>query len=211
MPELVFQRMDFPDCFPVGCAVFPGDGPVRVEILDQTVTNLSRVELSVHTGTHMDAPSHFFADAETIDQTRLERCLGLARLVDLRGLPPGAEIRREHLETHCDTLRQVRAAVLHTGWSRHWGAPAYFRDHPCLSAGAAQLLVDCGVEIAGVDTPSVDREPYPAHRVLLGAGVLIVENLTNLEAIGADQFQLIVLPLKVVGRDGSPVRAVAVV
>jgi kynurenine formamidase len=65
------------------------------------------------------------------------------------------------------------------------------------------------VELLGVDMPSVDQAPFPAHKVLLGAGVLIVENLTNLEAIGADRFELIVLPLKLMGRDGSPVRAIA--
>jgi kynurenine formamidase len=190
---------------------FPGDGPVRVTILEEGSVNLSRIELSVHTGTHMDAPFHFFTGAETIDQVRLERCMGLARLIDLRGLPPGATIRREHIETHRDTLRHVRAAVLHTGWSKQWGSPGYFSDHPCISSEAARFLVDCGVQVVGVDMPSVDREPYTAHRVLLGAGVLIVENLTNLDAIGADLFQLIVLPLKLVGCDGSPVRAVAVV
>ena len=101
--------------------------------------------------------------------------------------------------------------MLYTGWSRHWGSPCYFRDYPCLSADAAQFLVDCGIALAGVDMPSVDRAPYPAHKVLLGAGVLIVENLANVEAISAEEFQLVVLPLKLVGREGSPVRAVAMV
>jgi kynurenine formamidase len=75
---------------------------------------------------------------------------------------------------------------------------------------AAEFLLDCGVELTGVDMPSVDQAPYPAHRVLLAAGVPIVENLTNLDAIGADFFELIVLPLRLAGRDGSPVRAIAV-
>jgi kynurenine formamidase len=100
---------------------------------------------------------------------------------------------------------------LQTGWSKHWDSPSYFTDHPTLAADAAQFLVECGVQLTAVDMPSVDRAPYPAHRILLGAGVLIVENLTNLDVIGASEFQLIVLPLKLVGRDGSPVRAVAVV
>lgn len=197
---------------PVGAAtpVFPGDGPVRVTVLDQGPLNLSRIELCVHTGTHMDAPFHFFADGEAIDRVPLERCMGPARLIDLRGVG-GGEIRRPHLEPHGHALRQARAAVLQTGWSKHWGAADYFCDHPSLAADAAQFLVDCGVQLVGVDMPSVDHAPYPAHRILLSGGVLIVENLTNLEAIGADLFQLIVLPLKLAGRDGSPVRAVAVV
>jgi len=191
--------------------VFPGDGAVRVTILPHASVNLSRIELSVHTGAHMDAPFHFFTGGETIDRVPLERCLGLARLIDLRGLPPGAVIGRECLEAHRETLRHVRAAVLHTGWSKQWGSPCYFSEHPCLSGEASEFLVSCGVRILGVDMPSVDREPYPAHRALLGAGVLIVENLANLDAIGADLFQLIVLPLRLTGLDGSPVRAVAVV
>jgi kynurenine formamidase len=198
---------------PVGpdTPVFPGDGPVRIEIIDRTTMNLSRIELSVHTGTHMDAPFHFFQDAAAIDRVPLERCMGLAASIDLRGIPAGSEIRRDHLEGHRDKLRRARLAVLHTGWSTEWGGPRYFCDHPRLSGGAAEFLVDCGVELTGVDMPSVDQAPYPAHRALLGAGVAIVENLTNLDAIGADLFELIVLPLRLAGRDGSPVRAVAVV
>ena len=197
---------------PVGpdTPVFPGDGPVRIEIIEQTTMNLSRIELSVHTGTHMDAPFHFFEDAASIDRVPLERCMGPAVLIDLRGIPAGTEIRRDQIEVYRDKLRRARLAVLHTGWSKEWGGPRYFRDHPRLSGDAAGFLVDCGVELTGVDMPSVDQAPYPAHRVLLGAGVAIVENLTNLEAIGADFFELIVLPLRLAGRDGSPVRAIAV-
>jgi kynurenine formamidase len=193
-----------------GTPVFPGDGPVRVTVLEQGSVNLSRIHLSVHTGTHMDAPFHFFSGAETIDRIPLERCVGPARRIDLRGIAAGAEIRREHLATRPDTPLRAHAAILHTGWSKQWGAPRYFTEHPCLGADAAQFLVDCGVQLVGVDMPSVDRAPYPAHQILLRAGVPIVENLTNLDAIGAGLFQIVVLPLKLAGRDGSPVRAVAI-
>ena len=194
-----------------GTPVFPGDGPVRVTILERSSVNLSRIDLSVHTGTHMDAPFHFFDGAETIDRVPLDRCVGRARLIDLRDIAAGREIRREHLEHRRDGPLGAHAAVLHTGWSKQWGAPRYFSDHPCLTADAAQFLVDCGVQLVGVDMPSVDRAPYAAHQILLRAAVPIVENLTNLEAIGADLFQIVVLPLKLAGRDGSPVRAVAIV
>lgn len=194
-----------------GTPVFPGDGPVRVTLLDQNSVNVSRIDLSVHSGTHMDAPFHFFSGAETIDRIPLDRCMGPARLIDLRGIAAGAEIRREHLRTRLDAPLRAQAAILHTGWSKQWGAPRYFSDHPCLAADAAQFLVDCGVQLVGVDMPSVDRAPYPAHQILLRAGVPIVENLTNLDAIGADLFRIVVLPLKLAGGDGSPVRAVGVI
>ncbi len=99
--------------------------------------------------------------------------------------------------------------MLNTGWHHRWGSADYFTAHPVITGEAAQFLVDCGVMLVGVDTPSVDRAPYPAHLVLLGNDVLIVENLTNLDAIDGDDFEFIALPLAVVGRDGSPVRAAA--
>jgi arylformamidase len=194
-----------------GTPVYPGDGPVRITVLDQASVNLSRIDLSVHTGTHMDAPFHFFPDSETIDRVALNRCVAPARIVDLRGICADGEIRRENIETRLSAPLLGHAAVLHTGWSKQWGAPNYFSDHPFLAPDAAQFLVDCGVQLVGVDLPSVDHAPYATHQILLGAGVPIVENLTNLDAIGADRFQLIVLPLKLTGRDGSPVRAVAIV
>ncbi len=192
-----------------GTPVYPGDGPVRVTILDDAGMHLSRVDLSLHTGTHMDAPYHFFGGGAGIDGVALERCAGAARLVDLRGA--AGEVGAERLAPFQEILRQAPAAVLHTGWSAEWGGARYFSEHPCLTEDAARFLIGCGVRLVGVDMPSVDRAPYPAHRVLLGAGVPIVENLTNLEAIGGQAFQLVVLPLKLAGRDASPVRAVAMV
>jgi kynurenine formamidase len=194
-----------------GTPVYPGDGPVLVSSIGGASVNVSRIELSVHTGTHMDAPFHFFEDAETIDRIGLERCMGPARLIDVRDVVAGGEIRREHIEGRLIAPLRGHAAILHTGWSRHWNAANYFTEHPCLSGDAAQFLVDAGGLFVGVDMPSVDRAPYPAHRVLLRAGVPIVENLTNLDSIGSDVFEMIVLPVKLLGRDGAPVRAVAVV
>lgn len=194
---------------PVGpdTPVFPGDGPVRVTVLHEGSPNLSRIDFSVHTGTHMDAPFHFFPDAETIDRVPLERVIGMAQLIDLRAIAAEGVIRPEHLAA----LGEARAIVLHTGWSKHWGTPRYFSGHPSLSGDAAEFLVTRGVQLVCVDMPSIDHAPYPAHKILLGAGVPIVENLTNLDSLGAATFQLIVLPLKLAGRDGSPVRAIAVV
>jgi kynurenine formamidase len=191
-----------------GTPVFPGDGPVRMTVVESS-PHVSRIDLSVHTGTHMDAPFHFLTDGLTIDRIPLDRCMGPARIIDLHGVAAGGEIRREHLGD-CRLLRG-EAAILNTGWAKRWGAPNYFTDHPWLSADAAQYLVDCGVQLVGVDMPSVDHAPYAAHWILLRAGLPIVENLTNLDGIGADVFQLAVLPLKLTGGDGSPVRAVAFV
>ncbi len=198
---------------------FPGDPAPRITILDSTETpnapgerhlNTSHLALCIHCGTHMDAPFHFFGDHATIDHVLLERCIGTTVLVRLPWETNGPTIDPRHLAPHAERLRAARRVVLNTGWHRRWGADNYFSEHPLITGPAARFLVECGVMLVGVDTPSVDRPPFEAHETLLGAGVLIVENLTNLDAIAADEFHLIAAPLAIAGRDGSPVRAVAV-
>jgi kynurenine formamidase len=194
--------------------VYPGDAGVEIKVLetaaskipDRRALNNSRLSISIHTGTHMDAPFHFFDNGKTIDQVPLDRFCGPALCVDL-----GSEktIDAAKLKPFGERIRQYRKIILNTGWASHWKSPDYFTEHPCMTGDAAQFLVDSGVHLVGLDTPSVDLPPFPAHLVLLGNGVVIVENLKNLDAIPQEVFELIVLPLKIVGRDGSPVRAIA--
>ncbi len=196
---------------------FPDSPPVEIHVLETTQDppskgrrslNVTRLSLNVHTGTHMDAPFHFFQSGETIDQVPLERCIGPALLIDVRKTPPGHEIELATIAGLQTILEGVSKVVLNTGWSHHWGRPGYFRDHPRISAKSAEFLIRNGVHLVGVDMPSVDRPPFPAHLELLGNGCLIVENLTNLDSIPAGKFHLTVLPLRLTGCDGSPVRAV---
>jgi arylformamidase len=199
---------------------FPGDPALAITIFDSAATsssagerhlNCSHLAMSLHCGTHMDAPFHFFQDRTTIDQVLLDRCIGPALLLRLPFAVHGLSIEAEHLAPHEERLRATRRVVFNTAWHHRWGADDYFSAHPVISGAAARFLVDCGVQLVGVDTPSVDRPPFEAHLALLGNDVLIVENLTNLDAIDGDVFQFIAAPLKIVGRDGSPVRAVAMV
>jgi kynurenine formamidase len=199
---------------------FPGDPAPEVRILDSTHwtsddgrrhLNCSQIATSVHCGTHMDAPFHFFGDRATIDRVPLERTTGPALMVRLPWTTHGGVIDAAHLAPVAPRLRRFERVVFNTLWHRRWGEADYFTEHPVITGEAAQLLVDCGVRLVGVDTPSVDRAPFPAHLVLLGNDVLIVENLTNLEAIGGDEFELVATPLAIAGRDGSPVRALAIV
>jgi len=197
---------------------FPGDPPVEVRILDASSVrtpdgrrhvNLSQVVLGLHVGTHMDAPYHFVDSAATIDQVALDACIGPCALVDLPGFDRGGAIESRHLEPHGERLRAARRAILRTGWEKRWKTPGYFEEHPVLSKGAARFLVDSGLLLVGADMPSVDRPPHEAHLELLGRGIVIVENLTNLGALPEAPFWIAALPLRVAGRDGSPVRAVA--
>jgi arylformamidase len=98
---------------------------------------------------------------------------------------------------------------LSTGWAKQWGRPEYFTQHPVIASDAADFLIECGVHLVGVDFPSVDQAPFLTHVALLSHNVLILENLTNLSEIRSPSFRLVAVPLKFTGRDGSPVRAIA--
>ena len=171
--------------------------------------NSSVIELGLHCGTHMDSPFHFFNNYRTIEQIPLSQCIGLTFLLNLSPLSPNDTIQKKDLDCHEHSLRSLRKVVLCTGWSRHWGNQIYFEQHPVLSGEAAQYLVRCGVHLLGVDLPSVDHPPFDAHLELLGHNVIILENLTRLEFIPSDVFQLMAIPLKLSGREASPVRAIA--
>jgi arylformamidase len=173
--------------------------------------NISSLKTNLHVGTHMDAPFHFYQRGPTIDQTNLERCIGAALLIDLTHKQANEEITARDLAPYRTKLLATNKVILHTGWAKQWKQANYFDGFPVIGVDAAQLLVECGVDLVGVDTPSVDNPPYSTHFALLGHQLLIVENLTNLDQIGQEHFQLIALPLKITGRDASPVRVVALV
>lgn len=160
----------------------------------------------------MDAPFHFFADGLTMEQVPLDACCGDALLIHLE--EPCSEgsnvtIDKDMLVRCCPTDELPERIIFRTDWFRRWGIEGYFQDHPLITRDAARWLVQRGVRLLGVDFPSVDQSPFEAHLELLGNNVLIVENLTNLDELDCDSFELIATPLAIVGRDGSPVRAVA--
>jgi kynurenine formamidase len=164
----------------------------------------TRLVLDSHLGTHLDAPSHFVPGGQTLEQVPLDRLIGPAEVVRLEGIAARTALMPEHVpESPCPRL------LLHTGWAeRTYGSAAYFSDYPWVSPELARVLVDRGVVLVGLDAPSVDYDPGDTHRVLLEAGVVIVENVANLAAV-PDRIRLTVLPLPIVGGDGCPARAVA--
>ena len=176
--------------------------------LERDGYRVQSLHLGSHSGTHLDAPSHVVRDGAGVDALPLELLVGPAVVVDLRDLGPREAVRWERLAAYA---RPDRMLVLHTGWDRFWGSASY-EDHPYLSAEAASALVDTGVRVVGIDALSVDETgatAYPAHEALLGPGGVVVENLTNLAAVDHPEPVLSVLPLRLQGCDGSPVRAVA--
>jgi kynurenine formamidase len=199
--------------------VFPGDPRPSVEpaaTVSADGYNVARVQLGSHSGTHADAPYHFLEGGERVDAMDLRLFVGPGEILDLRGKGPRERITEGDLRPHAHRLRSNVIAVLRTGWDEHFGADRYL-DHPFLDASAASFLLANGVRSLAIDALNVDEtvpdnEPadgYPAHEILLGAGGTIAENLTNLGAVDFTEPLFSILPIKLGGADGAPVRAVA--
>ncbi len=179
--------------------------------------NARTLRLYSHSGTHMDAPAHFEAGGRTIDEVPLGECMGPAWVADLPGLAPGAVITVAHLGGIAGRLAPGESLLLRTGWSAHLPDPKIYRDGlPRVSEELARWCVERRVRMLGVEPPSVAdvndiRELTAVHRILLGGGVVIVEGLTNLDALEEERVFVVAAPLKVRRGDGAPCRAFALV
>lgn len=177
--------------------------------------NLEVIFLSSHSGTHLDAPYHFIEKGPKIDDIPLNRLITSAFLCSIKK-GPDKPITRDDIidfEAKNGKIYPNSALVFRTDWSKNLARKDYFTRNPGLSASAAKYLLEKKVGLIGIDSPSIDlgKDPkFPAHHVLLKGGILILENLCNLDKIKRTTFRLIVLPLKLKGATGSPVRAVAI-
>jgi len=190
--------------------VYPGDPEVTITPLAQLqwgdAANVSRLVLSSHTGTHLDAPRHFFAEGLTIDCLDLHVLMGPARVCAF-----------SQVTTHltADDLRPLGLAgtkrlLLQTPNAALWQKTGFQTNYVALTESAAYLLVEMGVQLVGIDYLSVDafeRQDFPVHRILLGAGVLVLEGL-DLRAVPPGDYELLALPLLLQHGDGAPVRAI---
>ncbi len=187
--------------------VWPGDVEVT---LDRTMSraagemvNTGVLRTSLHAATHMDAPRHLLDEGSSVEEVDLSRCMGPARVVDVGGagsIGPG----------FLPDLSGVSRVLFKTDRSRTPIGGPHPSSFAALEPATAAALADGGVVLVGVDTPSIDpadSETLPAHEVLLGREVVVLENLWFGE-VAAGDYELIALPLRLEGGDGSPVRAV---
>lgn len=181
--------------------------------LDTLGYNLSRVTTSTHQGTHFDSPRHFFYDGQTIDKISLERCVTLAFKVDLTAKKPGEPITVADIEPYADKIEAGLAVLLHTGWDKVFPKDEFFNDFPVVSRELAEWFARKKTKLVGMDMPTPNGKDWKyIHETMLGNDVLIIEGLANMEELAAgEEFTLIALPLRLKDRDGSPIRAVAMV
>jgi arylformamidase len=163
------------------------------------------VHLSAHAGTHVDAPRHFFDDGPGAESLALEMLCGRTRVIELTTRKAITPDDLAGIDLHED----VRV-LLKTHNSRLWGTPEFHTDFIGVTEAAARFLVERGVKVVGVDYLSVEefkKAGAPAHRVLLGAGTIIIEGL-NLRDVEPGVYEMFCLPLRIVGADGAPARVV---
>jgi arylformamidase len=182
----------------------PGVRIERVLSMDEgEAANVSRIEFGAHTGTHVDAPLHFLPDGAGAEQIPLEPLIGDAVVVDATSL--GADIDADALATLALPPEGTERVLFKTPNSRMWEETAFRRGFIRFLGSGAQVLVDRGVRLVGIDYLSIGDGD--AHRILLGAGIVPLEGL-DLRAVEPGAWRLCCLPLRVVGSDGAPARAV---
>jgi len=176
-----------------------------------TEFQIGKIEMVANTGTYLDSPFHRYKDGRDLSQ------LELTSLADLDGLVLRARSKADrgidagafrHLEL------RGRAVLVETGWDAHWKTDQYFDGHPFLAEDAAHLLADEGAALVGIDSYNIDDTAdlsRPAHSILLGAGIPIVEHMCNLGRLPLDGFTFFAVPVKVKGMGTFPVRAFAIV
>jgi arylformamidase len=170
------------------------------------------VTLSLHTSTHIDAPSHFIDGGTTIDEVSVDRFRRPGVRLDLTGCEPGSAIARADLEHAGFDPSSVRDTILMlaTGWTdRAWAKPELYGGNPYLALDAAEAIAAAAPSAIGLDFAVDHGRPWPNHVVLLGAGVLLIENLVGIAELPPDGFIVYAFPLRIAGENGSPARVIA--
>lgn len=206
-----------------GMSTYPAAYHPRVRVrqlgsIEQVGRESRELSLGTHSGTHIDGASHFIPGGRSIDRVDLAELVGPARSIVFPDRSPGSAIGADEISKQLGGER-VERVLMRTDWSRHWGSERYYQDYPYLTVQACELLVERGVRVFGADTPSVDdirqsgptcSPDSPNHKLLLAAGVSLLEYLTNLAGLRRREFTLVAAPLRVDNGDGAPARIFAI-
>jgi arylformamidase len=193
-----------------GMPQWPGDPQLSFErMMDQNngdLCTVTRASMSAHTGTHMDAPLHFLRNSPSMEQMPIDATVGPARLIRIED---SAAIHRSELLPY--SIQPGERILFRTGNSdRDWGNLPFNEDFIFIARDAAEYLAECGVRSVGVDYLSVGgfrQDSVETHEALLSKGIWVMEGLM-LAGIEPGNYELVCLPLKWVGAEGAPARAI---
>jgi len=194
-----------------GHPIWPGDPSVKFDWISKLESgdesNITTLQMSVHTATHIDAPLHFLYNGKTVDQLEIRELIGEAaviRIPDQVDVISAEVLDQCEIGSHARVLFKTRNSTLELLKQSEFCA-----DYVALDASGSQWLVDHGVRLVGIDYLSIAayRETVAPHRILLEAGAIVVEGL-DLTGVEAGVYKLICLPLKLIGREGAPARVI---
>ena len=175
-----------------------------------TTFQIGKIDMVANTGTYIDAPFHRYAKGNDLSQ------LEITSVANLDGVVLHAEVAVRAIEPDTFKGRDLKgkAVLIHTGWDSHWGTGRYFEDHPFLTRAAAEYLKSTGAVLVGIDSLNIDDNTdgtRPAHTILLGSEILIVEHLCHLGDLPDSGFKFFAVPAPVKGMGSFPVRAFAII
>ena len=178
---------------------------------DGSSFQIGRIDMIANTGTYLDTPFHRYQDGADLAAIAIEAVAALPGIVVRQPWERGQMVDTARFD---EVDVEGKAVLVHTGWDRHWGSDAYFDNHPFLTAEAAQLLVNRGAALVGIDSHNIDdtrTKSRPVHSALLGAGILICEHMTNLGALPNEGFAFTAAPPRIEAMGTFPVRAFALI
>ncbi len=219
MNKIIDLTLDIYD----GMITFPANWHPRVEI---TILGRHKLEgrttrkltLGTHTGTHVDAPLHMIEGGKSVDELALDTIVGEAAVIDLTGMDPLTGITSHDLNTQSGVVQKRDIVIIRTDWWKKWNERAFYFEHPYLTKGACEWLLEHQVRSVAIDIPNVDNPaedlppgtPGPIHVLLMSSDVVLIENLTNLDRLNRKRVFFVALPLKIRGSDASPARVIAI-
>ena len=196
--------------------VFPGtEQPKLTTVNGYAVSGFREtlVQITTHTGTHIDPPAHVYSGKATLDELPPEQFIGKALVINCRNLKEGEEITLQHITTYGVKAAKADFLLFNLGWDELWNTPAYFGDYPRLADDALDFILSgnykgIGFDVMGIDP--INDETLRLHKKLFSNKQIVnIENLKNLHLCGDELFWFSCFPLKITNADGSPIRAVA--
>jgi kynurenine formamidase len=183
-----------------------------------TEFQIGKIEMVANTGTYLDSPFHRYEEGNDLSELELSSLANLdGVIVDAKSIGQSAN-DKDGRAIDVGAFEGIdvkgKAVLIHSGWALHWRTDQYFEGHPYLTKEAAQHLADEGVLLVGIDSYNIDDTAdltRPAHSILLGSGIPIVEHMCNVEQLPQDGFKFFAAPPKIKGMGTFPVRAFAVV
>ncbi|MBQ4650979.1 MAG: cyclase family protein [Firmicutes bacterium] len=171
------------------------------------------INMTTHTGTHMDPPAHLYAHRTTLDQFPADQFIGKALVIDCRDLPEGGVITMDHLSRYGKLTDEADFLLFNLGWDKYWGTPQYFGDYACVDDEVLDYIINgnykgIGFDVIGLD-PIADINLTRHKKLFLNTDIINIENLRNLDQCGEGLFWFSCFPLNLENCDGSPIRAVA--